>query len=206
MLRNGRDRLAELGFVGDRTIHRKQCDRLQCDAAFPFLAHLGEDRPRDRRLFRIAVDVGAQRAGAVREGAAQREVHALGDILGRPVHIAIRHHGGARAEMRAVRVLRAMPDVTLVDVSVHVDEPRQHDAVVEIEALKAVVLARGTDRRDAAVVNHDIAGCEAVGVGCQPARVRDQAYGHARVDEAKARRIRRNGEARHRCFPRFALC
>ena len=62
----------------ERAVDRKQRDRLQRDAAFPLLAHLGEHAPRDLGLLRIAVDMRAQRAGAVREGAAQREVHAPG--------------------------------------------------------------------------------------------------------------------------------
>ena len=40
----------------------------------------------------------------------------------------------ARADERAVRIGRARPDVALVDVGVHVDEARQHDAAVEVEA------------------------------------------------------------------------
>src|SRR2546421_52102 len=52
-------------FIDD--VDRTERHRLQCDAAFPLLAHLSEQRPGDRRLLRIAVDVGAQRAGAMRE-------------------------------------------------------------------------------------------------------------------------------------------
>ena len=59
---------------------------------------------------------------------------------------------------------RALPDVALVDMGVHVDEARQHDAVVEIEPRQAV-LHRRADGGDAAVVDHDVAGREAVGIG-----------------------------------------
>ena len=159
------------------------------DAAFPLLAHLGEHAPRDLGLLRVAVDMRAQRAGAVREGAAQREVHALGDILARPVGRTVGHHGIARAEMRAVRILRAMPDVALVDMGVHIDEARQHDAVVEIDA-RQPVLHRRADRGDARVVDHDAARREAVGVGHELRAICDEAHRHARIDEAIARDVR----------------
>ena len=90
--------------------------------------------------------------------------------------------------MRAVRVLRAMPDVALVDVGVHVDEARQHDAVVEVEARQAV-LHRRADRGDARVVDHDVAGREAVGVGRELRGVGDEADRHARIGKAIARDV-----------------
>ena len=86
-------------------------------------------------------------------------------------------------EERAVRILRAPPDVTLVDMGVHVDQARQHDATLEIEARKSV-LHRGSDGGDAAIVDHDVAGREAVGVGRKLRGVR-QAYRHARIGEAE---------------------
>src|SRR5882762_8429867 len=70
MLRDGFNQRAELRFVVQRHVDRIECRRLQRDAAFPFLAHLCEQRPGDRDLLRGAIDMRAQRAGAVREGAA----------------------------------------------------------------------------------------------------------------------------------------
>ena len=110
------------------------------------LAHFGEQRPRDRRLLRVAVDVGAQRPGAVSEGAAQREVHALGHIVARPVFLAVGHHGHTRAHVRAVAILCALPDVPLVDVGVHVDEAREGDAAFQVEARQPVI--RGSRRAE----------------------------------------------------------
>jgi len=148
----------------------------------------------------------AQRAGAVREGAAQREVHALSDILARPVGRAVGHDGVAGAEMRAVRIVRAMPDVALVDVGVHIDKARQHDAVVEVDAGQPV-LHRRTDRGDARAVDHDAASREAVGIGHKLRRVRDEAHRHARIGETIARDVRRDGdEAGHLLFLVSALC
>jgi hypothetical protein len=95
---DGLDDIAELGRVIDGAFDRIERGRLQGDTALPLLAHLGEHAPGDRGLLADRVDMGAQRAGAVREGAAQRKVHAPGDVLRRPVGLAVRHHGHAGAE------------------------------------------------------------------------------------------------------------
>ena len=109
----------------------------------------------------------AQRAGAVREGAAQREVHALARRPRRDQFASRSAITVMRAPMkRAVRIRRARPDVALVDMGVHVDEARQHDAAVEIEARQAVAApAGGPMAAMRAVLDHDVAGREAVGVG-----------------------------------------
>ena len=97
-------------------------------------------RPRDGGLLadRCRCGCAARRCRARRRSAA-RSPCAWRTSSARPVRLAVRHHGHARAHERAVRVRRARPDVALVDVGVHVDEARQHDAVVEIEARQAVV-------------------------------------------------------------------
>ena len=68
-----------------------------------------------------------------------------------------------------------VPDVALVDVGVHVDQARQHDAVCEIEPREAV-LHRRTDGGDAAIVDHDVAGRETVGIGPEMRGICDEAH------------------------------
>ena len=88
--------------------------------------------------------------------------------------------------MRAVRVLRAMPDVALVDMGVHVDEARQHDAVVEIDARQAVLRPSGPIAAMRALSITMLAGREAVGVGHELRGIGDEAHRHARIGEAIA--------------------
>ncbi len=55
----------------------------------PGLAHLGEDGPGDAGLRADRIEMGADRAGAMGEGAAEREIHAGAHVLGRPVRVAV---------------------------------------------------------------------------------------------------------------------
>jgi hypothetical protein len=71
---------------------------------------------------------------------------------------------------------------------VHVDQARQHDAVAEIEARKAV-LHRRTDGGDAAVVDHDVAGRETVGIGLEMRGICRETDRHTRIGEAEARDV-----------------
>ena len=46
------------------------------------------------------------------------------------------------------------------------------------------VLHRRADGGDAAVLDHDVAGCETVGVGRELRGIGDEAHRHARIGEA----------------------
>ena len=73
-------------------------------------------------------------------------------------------------------------------MGMHVDEARQHDAAVEIEAWQAVIRSGcRADGGDAALVDHDVAGREAVGVGLQLRGIGHETDRHARIGEAVAR-------------------
>ena len=95
---------AKLRLVIDREVDREERDGLKCDAVLPLLAHLGEDRPGDGGLLAQRIEMGADRAATVGEGATQREIHARAHVIGAPVRLAVggnRHAGGG---MGAVRV------------------------------------------------------------------------------------------------------
>ena len=77
-------------------IDRKQRRGLQVDAAAPAFAHGGEHRPTDCGLRPDAVDMRADRARAVRIGAAQAELHAPRDVGGAPIGVAVGGDGVQR--------------------------------------------------------------------------------------------------------------
>ena len=82
--------------------------------------------------------MGADCHRAVGIGAAQREVHAPGDVLGCAVAPAVFGGSGKSALEGAVRILRARPDVALVQVGMHVHQARPHHAAVEISAVRSL--------------------------------------------------------------------
>jgi enamine deaminase RidA (YjgF/YER057c/UK114 family) len=91
-------------------------------------------------------------------------------------------------------------------MGVHIDETRKHDAVAEVEARQSI-RHRRTDGGDAAAVDHDVAGREAVGVGLKVREIGHQADRHARIGETEAGQIRRDGdEVGHLFFRVDALC
>jgi len=77
--------------------------------------------------------MGAQCHRAVRKGAAQREIHASRQVVGRPVHQPVGIRRVQRAHERAIRVGHARPDMALVDMGMAVDEARQHDPAGKVD-------------------------------------------------------------------------
>src|SRR5258706_5022760 len=75
--------------------------------------------------------MGPDRAGAVREAAAQAEVHAARDILGGPARGAVRRDGADGGGEGAVGVGGALPRVALVEMRVEIHEARPDLAAVE---------------------------------------------------------------------------
>ena len=116
-----------------RAVDAEQARRLQLDAALPALPHLLEHRPRDLLLRRHRIEMRADRLGAVRVGAAQRELHALRDVGCVPARGAVLAGRIERAHEGAVGIALARPDMALVDMRVAVDEGRQHDAAGEVD-------------------------------------------------------------------------
>ena len=116
-----------------RTVDSEQACRLQVDTASPAFPHFLEYGPGYLLLRRHRIEMGPDRLRAVRVGAAQRELHALGDIQCIPACGAILAGGIERAHEGAVGIGLARPDMTLVDMGVTVDEGRQHDASGKID-------------------------------------------------------------------------
>ncbi len=109
--------------------------------------------------------MGPDRLGAVRVGAAQRELHALRDVQRIPACGAILADGIERAHEGAVGIGLARPDMALVDMGVAVDEGRQHDASGKIDGAggSGLLAARGNGCY-LAVGDRDVGQREAVGV------------------------------------------
>ncbi|MEO1250047.1 MAG: hypothetical protein AAFW76_09435 [Pseudomonadota bacterium] len=124
--------------------------------------------------------MGADRDGAVGVGAAEREIHAPGDILGIPVGGAVLAHGGQGREAGAVGIGLARPDVALVDVGVAIDEPGEDDAAAQTCGRVAGCLADAGDR---SVGHRNVDLGQAVLI-CGEASVQ-QTGRHAGVDQIK---------------------
>ena len=114
-------------------------------------------------------------------GAAQAELHALGDVGGGPVGRAVLDRRRKRARKIADRVALAPPDMALVDVGVDVDEERQHDAPGHCDFRRVAEIdgAGRDDLRDRALVDEDVDDREAVEVDRSHGR-RQRAAEHAR--------------------------
>ena len=135
----------------------RQRDGLQLDPAGPALAQVGDDRPADPGLRRHGVDVGAERAAAVGEGAAQAELGARADVVGGPARLAVARRRLERAGEAAVGIGGARPDLALVEVGVQVDGAGPDHPALERHAAGAlgggVVRGHG---REAAVLEHEV--------------------------------------------------
>ncbi len=120
-------------------------------------------------------------------GRAQAEVHAQRDIGRGPVGGPVRRDGVERAGEVAGRVRRAPPDVRLVEMGVRVDERRQDDPAVEVDARGFADLhrARRHDLGDAAAFDPEIDAGEAVAVDALGAKGRC-AGEHARAEQSEA--------------------
>src|SRR5580658_2761453 len=116
-----------MGRVGSELdAEKRRC--LKLDPAPPALSRLGEDRPADSSLRAYAVDMSANGRRPVRIGRAQAELHACADVERAPVRRTILDHGVQRVLEFAGRVSLPPPDMSFVEMSMDVDEQRQHDA------------------------------------------------------------------------------
>ena len=141
--------------------------------------------------------------------AAEREIHAGADILRRPVRFPVGADVVESAHEGPVRVLAARPDVALVEMGVNVDEARQHDPAVEIEARQIAVEARGAGRHnggDASVLDADIDEREVLRVAGEP-RTRHERERRAPRREAIGGFLRDRSETlHHRSRPSALSC
>jgi hypothetical protein len=195
MASRDRDDGAELVGPVEHRIERKQRDALKRDAVGVGRAHFGEDRPGDRRLLASRVEMRADRAGAVGEGAADCEAHAGAHVLGRPAFLPVDAGVFQRAREGAVRVRAAWPDVALIKVGVEVDEAGQEKAAVDVKGWKLRVEgegARGDDGGDAAVRDRDVDRGEPVAAGGEVGRGRERQR-HAGVGEPVGGCVRDRG-------------
>ena len=154
---------------------------LKVDPAAPALARLSQNRPTDSRLRADAVDMGANGRRPVREGAAQAELHARSDVGGAPVGRTVLDRRRERARKIPDGVSFPPPDMPLVEMGVHVDEERQHDAPRHCDFWRfaEVVDTSGKDFRDCALVNEDVDDGEPIIVE-RPDRLRQHAPKDAR--------------------------
>ncbi len=131
-----------------RPVDADEADALQLDAAGPRVAQVREHRPGDGVLRRHRVEVGADCPCPVGVGAAQAELGAATHVLCRPVRLAVGGDGAERAREGAVGVGRAGPDVSLVEMRVHVDEAGQHHRARHLDPLATAVRNPAVDDMD----------------------------------------------------------
>ena len=143
-----------------------ECHALERDAVSPALAQLGEDGPADLGLRRHGIDMGADGAGAVREGAAERELHAVAHVIGTPGHMPVALHGLDRGREAAVKAGGPRPDMALVEMRVHVDRAGPDHAALEVDGGGVwgcwMVTVYGGK---AAVLDRDVEQKQPVGIG-----------------------------------------
>ena len=107
------------------------------------LAHLGEHRPGDRCLRRELNRVGADGAGAVREGAAQRELHARARHPSRDQFASGRRRTASSAPMKLPSGLGWRGQIWPLSRWVWMStKRRQHHAVVEAHGRRRLGLAK----------------------------------------------------------------
>ena len=96
-------------FVAGEALQRADRDGLQVDAPGPCVPHAAEDSPVGFGVRPIAVEVGADRGGAVRQRAAQTKVEARFDVGFGVIFGSVGDDGGLGTGMRAVRVRLPRP-------------------------------------------------------------------------------------------------
>ena len=148
-----RDRVARVTRIG---VEHAQRHGLQRDAVAPLRLHLAEQSPGHRKLRARRVEMGADRGGAMRIRATQRELHARLDVLPRPVRFAIGGDGGESGRERAVGIGLPLPDEALVEMGVDVVKGGQHQAEGEIGFWPVGDGQIGTDRADRAAVHQKV--------------------------------------------------
>ncbi len=149
-------------FVAGKTLQRTETDRLQVDAAGPLISQPAEHCPLQLGTRPVAVEVRADRSGAVGVSATQAKFEALFDIGFRVVFVAVGDDGVPCARMGAVRVGLPGPGLRLVQMHMPIDEAGPNLTAVEIEAFRRG--SRRADRGDASIGNTQIETCQTLGV------------------------------------------
>ena len=180
MCAQGCDDVRHMRTIG-HVLDGEQRHRLQLDTAGPFFSHVGKDRPGNADLLADRIEMGADGRRAMRIGAAQREIHAGGDVGGRPIGFAIQGDVVERAEEGAVGIAATRPDMALVEMGVQFHEAREHHAGRE----RVGGARHGLDRLDAAVGDGQADARQAVLVDAGKL-LRYQAGWHAGLDRPAA--------------------
>ena len=176
--------------------------RLELDPPRPGGSQLPEDAEGDRVLGRKGVEVGADRARAVGEGGAKRELHPAAHVRGGPAGGAVggdRQPGGVGGP---VWIGGAGPDLALVEMGVQVDEGGKDHRAPHVHALAR----RPGD--DPSSLDGEVEGREAP-------RSANEAGGRSQVREREPRHVGEAHEVRRmahlvklpfRLQPRTSLC
>ena len=179
----------------ERELDAEERRGLDRDPPRPFRPQLRQHGPGNTDLLSQRIDMRPDGGGAMREGAAQAEIHPRADIRRRPVRLAVGHDAVERAQEAAIGVALARPDMALVEMDMAVDQARQHDAAVEIDDRpfgKPLGSSR-QDRGDPPLLHRKVDQRQPVAVGGEPAGV-DEAERQAGLRQAKGSGGRHSGE------------
>ena len=114
-----RDDIGKLSaFFPGKAIQRRYGGSLQGDAPGPIITQLAEHAPGLGCMRHVAVQMGTHRNRAMGISGTQREFSAHAHIGFRPIHVAIRHHGGDSAEETTIRIGGALPDMALIKMGI----------------------------------------------------------------------------------------
>ena len=199
--------IAHMAGIEDK-IDGEQRRPLQRNTTAPALARRREHRPGEARLRPYAVDMRADRGCPMRIGALERKLHAALDIPGAPMRETIRPDRRQRAGEGSVRIGRARPDMTFVEMGVRIDEQWQRDGAGERQSRQVGgerALARWSDRGDPAVGDNDIDKRQALRIG-RGERLVEQRARNPRLPKRIVRRPRRGEPRAHVSRPRALSC
>ena len=129
--------------VAGEAFQRADGNRLQVDPAGPGIAQSPEHRPMRPGIRPIAIQMRADRGGAVRQGAAQPELKPRLDIGFVIILATIGDDRGLGARMGAVRVGLTRPCLGLVQVDMSIDETGPDLAAIQVDPVRG-----GFRRRD----------------------------------------------------------
>ena len=178
-------------------VDRAKRHRLQRDAALPCLAHLGEHAARR----------SASASDSCRCGCAARRCRARRRSATRSPCAFARPRATSSCRGRAITAMRAPMCVPsgfcarcqIWPLSMWVCTSTRRGSTMPLSRSKRGRSFGPTGPMAAmrAVIDHDVAGRETVGIGFQLRRVRDETDRHARIGEAIGRDVGRDGDEGH---------
>ena len=118
---------------------------------------------------------------AVRFRATQPEIHAAIDVVMPPEALAVGRGRIARTGEAAVRIGRAVDDMALVEMRVHIDQHRPDVPAAEVDGRTfGGSRSRGLDGRDVSALNKEIDEQRAIAIGGRGGRSAQKALWNAR--------------------------